>query len=112
MNEPTPIGEQNDRPDEYKPDGTTFKLDDVKLGSRWRHYRGTEYTIKSVSRWSTNGPDEGRAVIEYQSDEAPLPCTRFADEFLDGRFRPIDPDELHEDIARIVVPEKFEKESE
>lgn len=88
-NQPTPIGEHNNLPDAYVQDGTKYALADVVVGARWMHYRGVAYTIRSISRWSTNGADEGRAVIEYQSAEAKLPCTRFADEFLDGRFRPL-----------------------
>lgn len=85
----TPIGEQSDRPDEYVPDGVIYTLGSVWAGRRWQHYRGTIYTTLHVGRWSTNGPDEGRAVIVYTSKDATHVCVRFADEFLDGRFRPI-----------------------
>lgn len=88
---PTPIGVNSERPDEYVPDGTTFDIKDTLRTPLWRHYRGTTYRVVAIARWSTNGPDEGQAVIIYTSDldgGAHL-CARLATEFLDGRFRPV-----------------------
>lgn len=77
-------------PDEYKPDGTTFKIEDVQFDRRWVHYRGGSYRTARIVRWSSNGPDEGRDVVIYYSEEKQKWNARFADEFLDGRFRPVD----------------------
>lgn len=89
-NEPTPIGEHSERPDDYVPDGTTYAIADAVRCKQWRHYRGTVYKVVAVARWSTNGSDEGQAVVIYTSfDDGSHLCARFATEFLDGRFRPV-----------------------
>lgn len=85
----TPLGVNSNKPDDYVPNGTRFTEADVRPGRSWRHYRGGSYVTIGISRWSTNGADEGRAVVEYMNAEGKK-CSRFADEFLDGRFKPVD----------------------
>lgn len=93
--------EHENRPDEHQPNGERFELGDIQFGRLWRHYRGSIYMSIGIARESTNGPNDGRPTVVYQTQAGAVTDTkagrapqtelrtREAGEFLDGRFRPM-----------------------
>ena len=64
-----------------------MKIVSPKIGSTYRHAkRGTEYTILTIGKDSTNGPTDNRPTIAYSCRETGQVYFRALDQFTDGRF--------------------------
>jgi hypothetical protein len=64
----------------------------LKIMSRWKHIAtGSFYTVLGIGTCSTNGEREHKEEsVIYWSDTHQHWCYREVDEFLDGRFIPVD----------------------